>query len=183
VKNALADHLVLFFRDQPIDHESHKRFGRAFGELAIHSGVSGLPDHPEIVSIYADADSKFVANESWRSHLTCNAEPPMGSILHPHTVPEHGGDTAFSSMYAVYEALSPRMQAFLEGLTAVHDGDHVYRPLFSDVDRKYPRPTHPVVRAHPVTGRKLIFVNSSYATRIIELPKDESDAMLRFLYD
>ncbi|MDR3510940.1 MAG: TauD/TfdA family dioxygenase [Caulobacteraceae bacterium] len=183
LKNALADHLVLFFRDQPIDHESHKTLGRSFGELAIHSGVSGLPEHPEIVAIHADANSKYVAGENWHSDLTCNAEPPMGSILYLHTAPDYGGDTLFSSMYAAYEALSPRMKAYLEGLTAVHDGDHVYKPLFPDVDRKYPCSTHPVVRTHPVTGRKLIFVNSSYTTRIVEVPKEESNAILAFLYD
>jgi taurine dioxygenase len=98
-------------------------------------------------------------------------------------VPEFGGDTLFASMYAAYEALSPRMQAYLEGLTAIHDADHVYRPLFPDLDRKYPCSVHPVVRTHPVTGRKLLFVNSSYTTRIVEVPKDESDAILAFLYD
>jgi taurine dioxygenase len=183
LKNALADHLVLFFRDQPMDHESHKSFGRLFGELAIHSAVPGLADHPEIVAIHADADSKFVAGENWHSDLTCDAAPPLGSILHLHTVPEYGGDTLFSSMYTAYEALSPRMQDLLEGLTAIHDADPVYRPLFPDVDRKYPCSTHPVVRIHPVTGRKLIFVNSSYTTRIVELPKEESTAVLGFLYD
>lgn len=183
LKNALADHLVLFFRDQKIDHESHKALGRSFGELAIHTGVSGLPEHPEIVAIHADANSKHVAGENWHSDLTCNDEPPMGSILYLHTVPDYGGDTLFSSMYAAYEALSPKMQAYLEGLTAIHDGDHVYRPLFPDVDRKYPCNAHPVIRTHPVTGRKLIFVNSSYTTRIVEVPKEESDAILSFLYD
>jgi taurine dioxygenase len=75
------------------------------------------------------------------------------------------------------------MKAYLEGLTAIHDADHVYRPLFPDLDRKYPCSTHPVVRTHPVTGRKLLFVNSSYVTRIAEVPQDESDAILRFLYE
>jgi taurine dioxygenase len=183
LKTAIADHQVLFFRDQRIDHDSHKALGRAFGELAIHSAVPGLPEHPEIVAIHADAKSKFVAGENWHSDLTCDAAPPMGSILYLHTVPENGGDTLFSSMYAAYEALSPRMKVYLEGLTAVHDADHVYRPLFPDVDRKYPCSVHPVVRTHPVTGRKLLFVNSSYTTRIVEVPKDESDAILHFLYD
>ena len=183
LKTALADHLVLFFRDQPLDHESHKRFGRAFGELAIHSAVAGIEGHPEIVAIHADADSKFVAGENWHSDLTCDAEPPLGSILHLHTVPEYGGDTLFASMYAAYETLSPRMQAYLEGLTAIHDADHVYRPLFPDLDKKYPCNVHPVVRTHPVTGRKLLFVNSSYTTRIVEVPQEESDAILAFLYN
>jgi len=183
LKQALADHLVLFFRDQIIDHEAHKRFGRAFGELAIHSAVAGLPDHPEIVAIHADAESKFVAGEDWHSDLTCDAEPPLGSILHLHIVPPCGGDTLFSSMYAAYDALSDRMKAYLEGLTAIHDADHVYRPLFPDLDRKYPCSVHPVIRTHPVTGRKLIFVNSSYVTRIVELPESESAAVLKFLYE
>ncbi len=182
LKRALADHLVLFFRDQPIDHDSHKRFGRAFGELALHSAVPGLPDHPEIVAIHADADSTYVAGEDWHSDLTCDAEPPLGSVLYLHTVPDGGGDTLFASMYAAYEALSPRMKAYLEGLTAIHDADHVYRPLFPDIDRKYPCSIHPVVRTHPVTGRKLLFVNASYVIRIVELPKDESDAVLAFLF-
>jgi taurine dioxygenase len=182
LKQALADHLVLFFRDQPIDHEAHKRFGRAFGDLALHSAVPGIDGHPEIVAIHADAATTFIAGEHWHSDLTCDAEPPLGSILHLHTVPETGGDTLFASMYAAYEALSPRMKTYLDGLTAIHDADHVYRPLFPDVDRKYPCSTHPVVRTHPVTGRKLLFVNSSYTTRIVEVPKEESDAILAYLY-
>ena len=82
---AMAQHQVLFFRDQHLTHEAHKAFGRRFGELAIHSGVSGLEEHPEIVAIHADEHSKNVAGENWHSDLTCNAEPPMGSILYmPH---------------------------------------------------------------------------------------------------
>jgi len=182
IADALAAHQVVFFRDQHLDHDAHKAFGRAFGELAIHPGVAGLADHPEIVAIHADADSKFVAGEDWHSDLTCNAAPPLGSILYLHTSPEIGGDTLFSSMTAAYDALSPKMKAYLEGLTAIHDGDHVYRPLFPDLDKRYPCNTHPVVRIHPVTGRKGIFVNSSYTTRIVEVAKDESDAILAYLY-
>ena len=182
IGEALAEHQVIFFRDQQLDHESHKALGRAFGELAIHSGVAGLPDHPEIVAIHADAESKYVAGENWHSDLTCNAEPPLGSILYMHTVPPIGGDTMFASMYAAYDALSPRMKVYLEGLKAVHDGDHVYRPLFPDLDRRYPCNVHPVVRTHPVTGRKGVFVNASYTTRIVDVPVEESDAILQFLY-
>ena len=112
---AIAEHQVIFFRDQHPTHEQHKAFGRAFGELAIHSAVAGLDDHPEIVAIHADADSTFVAGEDWHSDLTCDAAPPMGSILYLHTVPETGGDTLFASMYAAYDALSERMKAYLEG--------------------------------------------------------------------
>ena len=85
-------------------------------------------------------------------------------------------------MYAAYETLSDRMKTYLEGLTAIHDGDHVYRPLFPDVDRRYPCSRHPIVRTHPVTGAKSLFVNASYVTRIPEVSKEESDAILAYLY-
>lgn len=183
VHDALMEHQVIFFRDQPVDHESHKRLGRAFGPLAIHSGVPGIPGHTEIVAIHADADSKFVAGENWHTDLSCNAEPPMGSILHMHTMPENGGDTLFSSMYAAYDGLSPAMRAFLDPLTAIHDGEHVYRPIVNDPTKTFPCSTHPVFRTHPVTGRKGIYVNASYTTRIVELAKEESDAVLGFLYE
>ncbi|MHB8530265.1 MAG: TauD/TfdA dioxygenase family protein [Caulobacteraceae bacterium] len=182
LKRALAEHQVIFFRDQRLSHDQHKAFGRLFGELVIHSAVAGLADHPEIVAIHADANSKYIAGEDWHSDLTCDPVPPMGSVLYLHTVPETGGDTLFASMYAAYEALSPRMKAYLDGMTAEHDGDHVYRPLFPDLDRRYPCSVHPVVRTHPVTGRKALFVNGSYTTRLMETPKAESDAILAFLY-
>ncbi|AJP74278.1 taurine dioxygenase [Sphingomonas hengshuiensis] len=181
--DALMAHQVIFFRDQPLTHESHKRLGRYFGDLAYHSGVSGLADHPEIVAIHADANSTFIAGENWHSDLSEDAEPPMGSILHMHTLPADGGDTLWSSMYAAYDALSPAMKAFLEPLTAVHDSNHIYRELFPDVDKKYPRNTHPVVRTHPVTKRKCLFVSQSKTIRINELSKPESTAILEFLFE
>jgi taurine dioxygenase len=182
IHEALIQYQVIFFRDQNLTHDGQKSFGRQFGKLAIHSGVPGLPDHPEIVAIHADANSKFVAGESWHSDLTADAEPPLGSILYMPISPDNGGDTMFASMYAAYEALSPRMKTYLDGLTAVHDADHVYRPLFPDIDRKYPCSTHPVVRTHPVSKRKLIFVNPSYTTNIVGVSKDESAAILGYLY-
>ena len=179
---ALIRHQVIFFRDQSMSHEQHRRFGLAFGRLAIHSGVAGLPDHPDIVAIHADANSKYVAGETWHTDLSCDAEPPMGSILSMHVVPENGGDTLFASMYAAYDALSPRMKLYLEGLTATHDAEHVYRPMTDDPTKRFPCNSHPVVRTHPVTGRKCLYVNSSYVTKIDQLPKPESDAILQFLY-
>ena len=183
LQRALAEFGVLFFHEQNFDHDSQKRFGRYFGELDIHPNTPGPPGHPEILPIHGDANSKVVAGEGWHSDVSCTANPPLGSILHMHVLPESGGDTLFASAGAVYDSLSPRMQAYLEGLTAIHDADHVYRPLFPDLDKKYPCNIHPVVRTHPVTRRKLLFVNSSYTTRIVEVPKAESDAILAFLYD
>lgn len=182
LQRALAEHLVLFFRDQPLDFESHKRFGRYFGPLMIHSGIPGLPEQPEIVAIHADQSSRHVVGETWHSDLTCNPEPPQASILYLHTVPPLGGDTVFASMYAAYDALSPAMQAYLGGLTAVHDGEPVYRRLVEDPTRTFPRTDHPIVRTHPVTGRKALFVNPTYTVRINGIPKAESDAILAFLY-
>lgn len=182
VKDALIRHQVIFFRDQTLTHDQHKDFGRLFGELAIHPGVAGLPDHPDIVAIHADEHSTSVAGENWHSDLSCNAEPPLGSILYMHTVPEASGDTLFASMYAAYDALSPGMKVYLQDKQAVHDGDHVYRPLFPDLDRRYPCSTHPIVRIHPVSGRKGLYVNASYTTRIVGVPATESEGVLAFLY-
>ncbi|MET0269948.1 MAG: TauD/TfdA family dioxygenase [Sphingomonas sp.] len=183
LNEALMAHQVIFFRDQKISHEDHKRLGRAFGPLAIHSGVAGIEGHEEIVAIHADEHSKFVAGEDWHSDLSADAAPPMGSILYMHTLPPHGGDTLFASMYAAYDALSPAMQAFLDPLTAVHDANHVYQAIFPDPTKTYPCNTHPVIRTHPVTKRKALYVNGSYTLRIAELAKPESDAVLGFLYD
>ncbi len=148
---ALAEHQVLFFRDQPMDIEAHKRLGRYFGELHIHPSTPGPQGHPEILPIHADANSKRINGEYWHSDVSCDEEPPAASILYLHTVPSCGGDTLFASQYAAYDALSPRMKAYLEGLTATHSGDHVYRRNnalmgLSETGKVYPRASHPVVR-------------------------------------
>ena len=181
LRRALLDHNVIFFRDQPLDFEDMKRVGRAFGALHIHSGVAGLPDHPEIVRIHADGASKYVAGEDWHSDLTCDPVPPMGSLLCLHTVPEVGGDTAFANMYAAYESLSDRMKAHLDGLTAVHDGARVFA-AFSPPDKSFPKSRHPVVRTHPETRRKALFVNKQFTAHIEGLPRDESEALLAYLH-
>ena len=111
----------------------------------------------------------------------------MGSILRLFTVPESGGDTLFASMYAAYDALSGPMKSLLQGLTAIHDGGPYYRdvnPLIGrdEAGREYPKAEHPVVRSHPVTGRKALFVNEIFTTRLVGLPTPESDAILDFLF-
>ena len=183
---ALAEHQVLFFRDQPLDIEAHKRFGRYFGELHIHPSTPGPEGHPEVLPVYADAKSTYIAGESWHSDVSCDPEPPMGSILHLRIVPPVGGDTLFASMYAAYEALSPRMKTYLEGLTATHDGEAYYRGRYADkgVDDRnkvYPRAVHPVVRTHPETGRKALYVNRMFTTRINDVSREESEAILGHL--
>lgn len=183
LQDALARFQVIFFRDQEISHDAHKALGLLFGPLAIHSAVAGIEGHPEIVAIHADANSKYVAGESWHSDLSADEAPPLGSILYLHTVPPTGGDTMFSCMYKAYDALSDRMKAYLAGLEAVHDANPVYHALFKDYEKRYPVATHPVIRKHPVTGKKCLFVNSSYTTRIEGLSDEESRAILTFLFD
>ena len=188
VHDALKDHCVLFFRDQPLDHDSHKAFGRLFGELHVHPAIPGPPGHPEIVPIYADANSTYIAGERWHSDVSCDEEPPLGSILFMHKLPEVGGDTLFSNMYAAYDPLPDRMKSFLDGLTARHDGETQYRGRYTDkgavdVGKVYPRADHPVVRTHPETGKKCLFVNPIFTTHIIGLPRLESDAILRMLHE
>jgi taurine dioxygenase len=184
---ALAEFGVLFFRDQPFDHVSQKEFGRRFGELDIHPNTPGPPGHPEILPIHADANSKRVAGEQWHSDVSCTPEPPLGSILHLHTVPPLGGDTLFASAGAAYDALSPRMKAHLEGLTAHHSGERLYRRTnrllgIDDTGRSFPSAEHPVVIRHPVTGRRCLYVNRVFTVRINELPEEESDAILAYLF-
>ena len=184
VHDALMENLVIFFRDQTVDHEKQMAFGRRFGELHVHPAAPSVPDHPEVMIIHADEKSKFVNGESWHSDVSCEEEPPMGSILHLETLPDVGGDTMFANMYAAYEALSAPMRGFLAGLTAVHDGEKLYRGRYTQDDRArvYPRAEHPVVRTHPVTGRQALFVNSFFTTRIVQLRQEESDALLAFLF-
>lgn len=188
IHEALKEYCVIFFRDQKLDHESHKAFGKRFGDLHVHPAIPGPEGHPEILPIHADEKSTYIAGERWHSDVSCDAEPPMGSILYLHTVPEYGGDTLFSSMYAAYDALSDRMKDYLQGLTARHDGEQQYRGRYADkgvndAGKAYPWADHPVVRTHPETGRKCLFVNPIFTTRINGLPRNESDAILRLLHD
>jgi taurine dioxygenase len=182
---ALIDNGVIFFRDQHLTPEQQKAFGRLFGELHMHPAAPReLPEHPEILVIHADENSKHVAGENWHSDVSCDLEPPMGSILYMHELPPVGGDTLFASMYAAYEALSEPMKRFLEPLTAMHEGEHVYRGRYgvNDAGKVFPKAEHPIVRTHPVSGRKALYVNGGFTTKIVQLKRPESDALLQFLY-
>lgn len=180
IHDALVDNGVVFFRDQPIDIPGLKEFGQHFGKLHIHSSMAGAPGHPEVTFVHADANSTRVIGEEWHTDLSCDPVPPMGSILHLHTVPPLGGDTVFASMYAAYDALSDRMKSFLEGLTATHDGYIAFGHRYPG--QHYPHATHPVIARHPVTGRKLLFVNRGFTARINELPATESAGILAMLF-
>jgi alpha-ketoglutarate-dependent taurine dioxygenase len=185
IHDALIDSGVIFFRDQRLTPDQQKAFGRLFGELHLHPAAPALLEgHPEILVIHADETSKHVAGEVWHSDVSCDVEPPLGSILYMHELPPVGGDTLFASMYAAYEALSEPMKRLLEPLTAMHEGEHVYRGRYGvdDKGKTFPRAEHPVIRTHPVSGRKALFVNSGFTTRIVQLARAESDALLQFLF-
>ena len=188
IHDALMAHQVIFFRDQDLTLDQHKAFGRRFGALHIHPSAPSAKGHPEVLVIRSDANTKRIAGQYWHTDVSCDAEPPMGSILHLHEVPSPGGDTMFASMYAAYDALSDGMKDILSGLKARHESEHVHKGRFGHLEKqradgdKYPVALHPVVRTHPVTGRKALYVNRTFTSRIEGLHKSESDALLEMLY-
>jgi taurine dioxygenase len=186
IHRALAENLVIFFRDQHLTEDQHLAFGRLFGGLHIHPAAPSAPGKPELMIIHADKDSPRANGEGWHSDVSCDVEPPMGSILYIRKCPPHGGDTLFASMYAAYDALSDRMKTYLDGLTAEHSGEH-YRGQYANygvADKpEYPRAEHPVVRTHPVTRRKALYVNKGFTRRILGIPIDESEGILNYLYE
>src|ERR1700733_4734122 len=186
VHRALAENSVIFFRDQHISHDQHLAFGRMFGDLHLHPAAPHEPGKPALMIIHADKDSPRANGEGGHTDLSCDVEPPMGSILYIKKCPPKGGDTLFASMYAAYDALSDRMKTYLDGLTARHDGEH-YRGQYANYGVKdketYPHAAHPVVRTHPVTGRKALYVNKGFTRYINGIPRDESDGVLRYLYE
>jgi len=181
---ALADNLVIFLRDQKLDFEAHRRLAAVFGEPHVAPSTKPwrVPGFDEITKMHADENSKYVAGEDWHSDMSCDPEPPMGSILYLHTLPSLGGDTVFSSMYAAWDALSDRMKAQLEGLTATHDAVKAFGALVPD-GMTLPCTSHPVARTHPVTGRKALYVNRGFTTRIDGVTERESEALLSFLFE
>lgn len=176
---AIADHQVIFFRDQKLDPDSLRRLGRHFGELQAHA-LKGMEGYPEVRQLHADANSKHVSGEEWHTDMSCIPVPPMGSILYIHTLPPVGGDTVFASMYAAYDSLSAGMKTYLEGLTATHDGKLAFGRF--DPTGTYPVAMHKIIRTHPVTKRKLIYVNRGFTSHINDVSKEESEAILAFLY-
>ncbi|MEI9963994.1 MAG: TauD/TfdA family dioxygenase [Caulobacteraceae bacterium] len=182
IHDALIAYGVIFFRDQPISLERLKELGHCFGRLHIHTGVRGLSqEHPEITHVHSDETSKHVNGEVWHTDLSCDPIPPLGSILHMKVLPPSGGDTLFASMYRAYDALSDRMKAYLEGLTATHDGGLAFKRF--NPNGTYKISTHPVIAVHPVTRKKLIYVNRGFTAHINELSPEESAAVLGFLFN
>jgi taurine dioxygenase len=169
--SACLEHLVLFFPGQSLDADAHVALGRRFGEPEIHPFITKRDDdHPEIVVL----DTVGRGADLWHTDVTFSPTPPMASILQMIVNPPRGGDTIFTNQYLALETLSDPMRDLLEGLTAVHTA-----AVFGHREQEA---THPVVRTHPDTGRKSLFVNRTFTSHIVELRREESDALLGQLY-
>ena len=189
IEAAFLDYQVLFFKDQKeIPPQVHIDLGKRFGPLHSHPAAPTMAGYPEIFEIHATRHSKVANGEFWHSDVSCDEEPPLGTMLQIHILPPCGGDTMFSNMYAAYDALSDAMKTFLDGLSATHASEHIYRGRYADRGQKdsdiaFPSASHPVVRTHPQTGRKALFVNRTFTTRINELSEEESSAVLKMLFE
>ena len=190
IRKALLDYEVLIFRDQPVTPEQHIQFALSFGELhkpAIRTKHSQWPE----INVLDQVNARGEGADNWHNDNTYVAVPPMGSVLHLVQAPPVGGDTCFASMTAAFDRLSAPMQRMLCELTAVHDVTKsltkalAYGHLNADFDemrKQMPPVRHPVIRTHPETGRKAIFVNPNSTVRIDDVSEAESDAILGFLY-
>jgi taurine dioxygenase len=170
IREALLEHCVVFFRDQTLDADQQKRLARRFGDIFVHPNYVGLQADPEIVEIRREPGDTRIVGEDWHTDTTMMPEPPMGAILYAIEVPPYGGDTLFANQYLAYEALSDGMKRLLSTLRAVHSDRKVAARSRANVGRSTRRATttrartvsvHPVVRTHPETGRKLLFVNKA----------------------
>ena len=186
-----AEHGVLVFPEQHLEGEQLVAFGRRMGELTVHPFSTNSAEEPELIVFDNKEGNPPPSTDIWHSDETFRETPPMGTILSAKIVPSPAGDTAFCSMHALWEGLSDRMQRLLDGLEAVHDFI-AFKKLFPDsrhgrdrlrhYEEVYRPTTHPLVRVHPVTGRKAVFVNRSFTTHIKGMDEDEGRTVLEFLY-
>lgn len=194
VHDALMAHQVIFFRDQDVTPAEHVAFARSFGELHVHPYAPSLPDHPEVLVLKSSKKHRSAAN-AWHSDVTFQEEPPLGSILLAREVPEAGGDTMWANMYDAYEALSEPMKRYLDGMKALHTTGRArfekgYDKLTEAEQERiraerlsHDGSEHPIVRTHPVTGRKALYVNSIFTQKIVGVSSKESRAILGYLQD
>jgi taurine dioxygenase len=199
ILRAFHEHIVLHFHDQVLTPDQHIAFTKRFGPISHVPFVKHMAEHPDIVAVRKEPEEVGVSpfGNVWHADFTFLEEPPLGSVLYAREVPEHGGDTMFANMYAAYEALSGGMRRMLDRLNAMHAGrpygaaNPPTKPTeFSrsmEVERGNPAADkefpHPVVRVHPVTGKRSLFVNSIYTTRFEHMTGNESRSLLRFLFD
>ena len=182
IHDAWMKHQVLFFRDQHMSPQQHLEFGRHFGKLHIHPAAPYACNDPALMVIHTDKDSFRNNGSGWHSDVSADEEPPLGSILHIHKTPPLGGDTLFASMYAAFEALSDPIKDLLCKLEARHVSDYTGQYGDHKPQRSFPAAVHPVIRTHPITGKRALFVNSGFTRRIMGVSRQESDALLQLLF-
>jgi taurine dioxygenase len=195
IRQALLDHLVIFFRGQEMTPEQHLAFAKRFGELDEHDFVKGLPDYPHIIRLVREANERGGNfGGVWHSDVTHQDAPALGSILYALDVPPVGGDTLFANQYLAYETLSEGMKKMLDGLVGIHTAKGPFGPegrstknwLNMQVvtsDKALEEMEHPVVRTHPETGRKGLFVNRTFTIRFKDWTEEESASLLEYLFD
>ena len=191
IATAHAEYGVLVFPNQKIVADDLRRFGRAFGELTVHPFSTSSEDAPELIVYDNKEGNPPPPTDIWHTDETFRECPPMGTMLCSKIVPDIGGDTVFCSMSAAYDGLSDRMQQFISGLEAVHDFKP-FKGLFPETEEGWQRlrrfeelyrpMTHPVVRVHPVTGRKVLFVNPQFTLAIKGMEEHESRTLLDTLF-
>ena len=191
INDALVENELIIFRDQDISSDNLMDFGRRFGELTVHPFAPNEGAAPQLIKFRNDETNAPFGTDVWHSDETFRAEPPMATVLCAKEVPAVGGDTMFVSMSAAFNGLSDRMKQFISGLEAIHDLKP-FRALFGDSeeDRKnlqhfellYPPQVHPVVRVHPVSGRKVLFVNPQFTIAIKDMDERESRSLLDTLF-
>ncbi len=193
LRAAFNEHQVLFFRGQHLDADQQIAFGRRFGELGTHPYVEASAAHPEVIDVVTEPDDRVNFGGGWHTDVTFLPEPDLGSILYAVELPPTGGDTLFASQLAAYDALSDTMKSLLSGLVGVHSagpqyGGAGYSTKSTAMTTKgvdaaaASRVEHPVVRTHPETGRKGLYVNPAFTVGIKGMTAAESGALLRFLH-
>lgn len=196
IKKAFNDYCVVFFRDQELTPEDQKAFARRFGELTVHPFVKSLDGHPEIVPIIKEKEDRANFGGGWHTDVSFMEKPALGSMLYALEVPEFGGDTLWASQYMAYERLSDGMKKMLGGLTAIHSASSQYAPGGESDKNNAKRKgmsvavteaaeavvEHPVVRTHPDTGRKALYVNDGFTLKFKGMTRRESKPLLEYLY-
>ncbi|HCN64815.1 MAG TPA: taurine dioxygenase [Pseudomonas sp.] len=192
IEQALLQHQVIFFKNQVITPQQQARFAANFGDLHIHPIYPNVPEQPEVL-VLDTAVTDVRDNAVWHTDVTFLPTPALGAVLSAKQLPAFGGDTLWASGIAAFEGLSKPLQVLLDGLTATHDFTKSF-PLerfgstpedlarWEQTRKNNPPLSHPVVRTHPVSGRKSLFVNEGFTTKINELSEAESDAILKLLF-
>jgi taurine dioxygenase len=191
IRRAWLEHLVVFFHDQVLGLDEFLGFARRIGNPVEYPFVKGVDGYPEIIAVAKLPDETVNFGGIWHSDTVYLERPPMASMLIAREVPPVGGDTMFANMYAAYEALSPGMQRLLDRLVAVNSSAMAdvsktredRRRDSGDLDDREFVAEHPVVRTHPETGRKALYVNVAHTQRFVDMTEDESRPLLQFLFD